>query len=71
MKLIILDFMKQEHFGNGRFIDNLFDKIVMSHANRCYNSDNVQDLITITEEDISVEICEELKSDEKTKQIGF
>ncbi len=32
VKLLISDFMRKEHFGNGRFIDNLFDKILLSHA---------------------------------------
>lgn len=71
VKLLIETFMRQEHFGNGRFIDNLFDKILLSHASRCYNSDDLQKLTTIVEEDISSEIYDELKTNEKTKKIGF
>ena len=71
VKLLISDFMKQKNFGNGRFIDNLFDKILFNHASRCYNSNNLEELTTLTEEDINLDIYEELKSGEKTKKIGF
>ncbi len=71
IKLLISDFMRKEHFGNGRFIDNLFDKILLRHASRCYNSDDLEELTTLTEEDINVEIREELKLEGKTKKIGF
>lgn len=71
VRLLIADFMRQEHFGNGRFIDNLFDKVVMNHASRCYNSNDLQELTTLTEADINVEVYEELKKEGKTKQIGF
>lgn len=72
VKLIISDFMNKEHFGNGRFIDKLFDKILLSHANRCSDSDDLEVLKTLTEEDINVDIKEELDvKDNKTKKIGY
>lgn len=71
VELLIKEFMNQERFGNGRFIDNLFDKIIFNHANRCYNSNDLQELTTIVEDDITCEVYEELKSKSKSKKIGF
>lgn len=72
VKLIISDFMNKEHFGNGRFIDKLFDKILLNHANRCADINDLEILKTLTEEDINVDIKEELDvKDNKTKKIGY
>lgn len=48
--------LKLEHFGNGRYVRNLFEKIVMQQSNRiAQNIDNIkrEDLSTITAEDVA------------------
>lgn len=70
---IISSAKTKEHFGNARFIDNLFDKIVMNHASRCHEMENKEDMILITNEDTSLDIEDETKlfEFEKVKTIGF
>lgn len=45
---------KEEKFGNGRFVRNLFDKLVMNHANRVclLDSPSIQDLTYIQVQDV-------------------
>jgi len=48
--------LKLEHFGNGRYVRNLFEKVVMQQSNRIgRNIDEVkkEDLATITGEDVA------------------
>lgn len=71
VKLLISDFIGKEHFGNGRFIDKLFDKILLRHASRCADIDDLEILKTLTEEDIDVDLKEELDVKVNTKKIGF
>ena len=45
--------MKATNFGNGRYVRNTFDKILIKHSTNTKNSDDMEDLITITENDIA------------------
>jgi len=48
--------IKPEHFGNGRYVRNLFEKVIMQQSNRIgQNIDNInkEDLSTITAEDVA------------------
>lgn len=69
---IIEDAKKQEHFGNGRFIDKLFNKIIMEHSNNMEEVYNIDELLTIIENDISDNLIDELLySATKKNSMGF
>lgn len=55
-----------ENFGNGRFIENMVQKIIIEHAKNTRNIDDYERLLTFTEEDIP-----EIKAEESRKRIGF
>ncbi len=57
---IIEDGMKEKHFGNGRFVNNLFDMIVTKHAINTKNTLQYERLYKITEEDITDNLLEEI-----------
>ena len=61
----------KDNFGNGRYIDKLFDKIVMEHA---VNVDGIQDkkiLKTITKTDVKSAELETMDLKVKQKKLGF
>lgn len=61
--------LKIKNFGNGRYVRNTFDKILIKHSTNTKNSNDMQELITITENDID-EV--EIKKDVSTKgKFGF
>lgn len=64
IKETIIDILNQvknkEHFGNGRFIDKLFSKILLEHAINTQNYKSKKKLITIEKEDIKEDIVETL-----------
>lgn len=67
----ILDQAKRNpHFGNGRYIDNLFDQILMNHAINTKDIEDKEELLTFNESDIEG-ILEKEKNKEKQKTIGF
>lgn len=66
---IIEHFRTIERFGNGRFIDNFFEKILVNHANYMEDIDDLQTLLTITSNDIDENIIELLSDKQKT--LGF
>ena len=55
-----------ENFGNGRFVENTVQKIIIEHAMKTRNTDDYDRLITFIEEDIP-----EIKAEESRKRIGF
>ena len=57
---------KVENFGNGRFVENTIQKIIVEHAMQTRNVDEYERLTTITEEDIK-----EIKAEESKNRIGF
>lgn len=67
---LLENYKGKENFGNGRFIDKLFDKIIINHALNTKNIEDLNELITIKPEDIDDSILNEIDSKQKTK-IGF
>ena len=55
-----------DNFGNGRFVENMVQKIIIEHAKNTRGVDDYERLLTFTEEDIS-----EIKAEESRKRIGF
>lgn len=54
----------KEHFGNGRYINHLFDNIIMNHALNCKDINDSEILKTISIDDLN-------NIDGKEKIIGF
>lgn len=71
IKNILLDYSSKENFGNGRFIDNLFDKIIISHSMNTLESDSLEPLTTITKKDINDTNFEDITMKKKTYKIGY
>ncbi|MBP3765550.1 MAG: AAA family ATPase [Bacilli bacterium] len=67
---IIKKHKNTERFGNGRFIDQLFDKLIINHANNSYQSNSINSLTTIHLKDLEG-LDEELKDESIVKTIGF
>ena len=57
-----------ENFGNGRYINNMLQKIIVEHAIKTRNIDDMERLLTIEEEDINVE---KLQPELSKRKIGF
>lgn len=55
-----------ENFGNGRFVENTIQKIIIEHAKNTRNETDMERLLTFTEEDIK-----DIKAEESRKRIGF
>ena len=68
---IITKAKQKEKFGNGRFIDQLFYKILLYHSINVETVLDKEAACTITEDDINKNIYEELDIVSKEKKIGF
>lgn len=55
-----------ENFGNGRFVENTVQKILIEHAIKTKEVTDKERLLTFIEEDIP-----EVKAEESRKRIGF
>ena len=55
LKTIVDDNRNMKNFGNARFIRNIYEKTIVSHASRVKDKKNKKDLITITKDDIDTE----------------
>ena len=64
---ILEEAKKVENFGNGRFVDNMVQKVIIEHAKRLRDENNLDILRLITEEDISSDI----KPERSKNKIGF
>ena len=72
IKKIIENVVSEKDFGNGRFIDKLFDTIIVEHAYNTANSNNINELKTITNNDIIDENVKQIiYRKELNKKIGF
>lgn len=66
---------RNSKFGNGRFIDKLYDRILFAHAVRLNDTEDIEALSTITMEDLenlnleSMDLIIEKKQKIKTKEI--
>lgn len=67
---IIEDAKGKKNFGNGRFIDKLFSKILMEHSENTKDINDLEKLITITEADITDKLIQDLLYDDE-KVVGF
>ncbi len=63
---ILSDAKEVENFGNGRFVENTVQKIIIEHAIKTRDITDIDRLLTFTEEDIP-----EVKAEESRKRIGF
>jgi len=68
---IIKENKKLESFGNGRFIDNLFDKITINHSYKIDDYSSYRKVRTITINDLDEELLKSLKPKQKIKTIGY
>ena len=68
---IIKENKKLESFGNGRFIDNLFDKIIINHSYKIDDYSSSRKVRTITINDLDEELLNSLNPKQKTKKIGY
>ena len=69
---IINEAKRNKHFGNGRFIDKLFNKVIIKHATNTIDSNDKEKLITITKEDFPDSIKKELiYKNSDHQEIGF
>ena len=50
-----MDAMKDEKFGNGRTVRNLYERVVENLANRLAHADQDDDLFMIVPEDITID----------------
>jgi hypothetical protein len=55
-----------ENFGNGRFVENMVQKIIVEHAVQTRNVEDMDRLLTFEEEDVK-----NIKAEESRKRIGF
>lgn len=68
LKDIIKESSKVENFGNGRYIHNIFQRILIEHSKNIETQNKNINLYLITEEDINYE---KLITENKNKKIGF
>ncbi len=66
VRKILEEAKKVENFGNGRFVDNMVQKVIIAHAKRMKNEDDTEKLILLTEEDII-----DIKAERSKNKIGF
>ena len=67
LKLIIAKSMKEKNFGNGRYMHNVFQKVLIEHAKNVEKKKIKSDIYIIKEEDI----VEEKIIIKSKKEIGF
>lgn len=68
---IIEQAKNMKHFGNGRFIDNVFYRLLFNHAKNTEDIEDLDILMTITKEDIKENMLEKLGINDSEKNIGF
>ena len=61
---------KKTNFGNGRFVRNLYQKIIIKHAGNTKNEQDDVKLKTLSEHDVDMKMLEKIIGTEG-KQIGF
>lgn len=66
VRSILEDAKKVENFGNGRFVDNMLQKVIVEHAKRMKDETDIDKLLLITKEDII-----DIKPERSKNKIGF
>jgi adenylate kinase family enzyme len=62
---------EKKNFGNGRFIDKLFERILISHSVNTCDSEDINTLKTITISDIKDDMLKDIDIKVKIKTLGF
>ncbi|MBR1413403.1 MAG: AAA family ATPase [Bacilli bacterium] len=60
-----------ENFGNGRYVDKLINKLILSHARNMEDSNNLEELTILKKEDLDEKLEKSLHAKIKVKHIGF
>ena len=68
---LIVEAKTDNHFGNGRYIDKIIDKIIEEHAKNTYQCDSQETLLTITKADINRSVNNTILSKKLKSRIGF
>lgn len=68
LRAIIDESSKFDNFGNGRYIHNVFQRILIEHSKNIENKNKKSNLYLITEDDINYE---KLIAENKIRKIGF
>lgn len=71
LKSVIEKAKQEKDFGNGRFIDKLYEKLIIEHAVNTENIDDKETLLTINKNDITDEMVKKLVYKDKKNKIGF
>ena len=61
----------EKHFGNGRYIDKLINKIILEHASNAEKYESKEELITLYENDYTEDVGKSLIYKTKARKIGF
>lgn len=69
VKKLIAECITMKNFGNGRYIDKLFDKIIINHSCRTLDAKTIEELSTITADSVEENILDTIKN--KQKKLGF
>ena len=65
---LVEESMKVKNFGNARWVRNSFDKILLKHSTNTKDSNDENELITITDEDIDLN---EMKKTQTSNSVKF
>lgn len=68
---LITNAMTDKHFGNGRYIDKIIDKIIEEHAKNTFKCNSDKELLTLTNNDVNESINNTLLRKQLKKKIGF
>ena len=71
VKSIFSRFLNEPRFGNGRFVDQLLERIIVSHATRMVEVTDLDELCTLSEQDMDSSVIEEFAVKMKNKKIGY
>ena len=71
LKSVIEKAKQEKDFGNGRFIDKLYEKLIIEHAVNTENIDDKETLLTINKNDITDEMVKKLVYKDQKNKMGF
>ena len=63
---ILINAKDVENFGNGRFVENIVQRIIIEHAKQTRNVTDTERLLTFTADDVT-----NIKAEESKRKIGF
>ena len=71
IRTVIKKAKEEQDFGNGRFIDKLYEKVMIEHAVNMENVDDKETLLTIGPDDINDSMVKKLIYKDQKNKIGF